>query len=218
MAAGVLANVSASALGARSIKNDKGEGIVTRVRRMEDDWLACQAEATAFGLCIDPSADGSALGMAESCLYDPIIASLDVVMDGCATAEVESLCSSVTVCGWYTSCVDEWQAFANCYLMGRQCLYACSDGKAASTAATPASSPPTLADVADAPAGVEITTETPTDAAITGSPTGSPTAVEIFTESLTGSPTPASTGCTSRPVNTVVGGLIAALVVILGHD
>ena len=69
-----------------------------------DDWFACQAEATAFGLCIDPSADGAALGGGESCLYDPIITSFDVVMDGCTTAtKVDSLCSSVHGCEWYTS-------------------------------------------------------------------------------------------------------------------
>ncbi len=57
MASGVLANVSAAALGARPVENHDGGVITTRVRVTPDDWLACQAEATAFELCIDPSAD-----------------------------------------------------------------------------------------------------------------------------------------------------------------
>ena len=120
MYAGVLANVSAVALGARTIKNDDGDGIATRGRRVQDEWFDCQAEATAFALCIDPSLDDSAVGVVESCLFDPIMASFDVIMSDCTSAEVDGLCSSVENCGWYTSCVDEWQAFANCYLMERQ--------------------------------------------------------------------------------------------------
>jgi hypothetical protein len=208
LAAGVLANVCAAALGARPIKNDKWEGIVTHGRRTQDDLFACQAEATAFGLCIDPSVESA------SCLYDPIMASFDVVMDDCTTEKVESLCSSAYGCGWYTSCVDEWQAFANCYLMELQCLDTCS---MASDAGSPTGSPTV----------VENSTGSPTDVVITGPLTGSPTVVEISTEtptdvviagSPTGSPTAASTGHTSRPVSMVVGGLIAALIVFLGEN